>query len=117
MHGAKDGIADVKPSTLEAIIRTCKSRGSIKNREVDCGCLLILKEQVRLLCGFFLMIIFFHLIGDQGKAVTTKASSTCFGTWPDGKRKRGVDLDRVLLLLARSFEGYSSSWRSLRFSI
>jgi hypothetical protein len=44
VHGAKDGIADVKPSTLEAIIRTCKSRGSIKNREVDCGCLLILEE-------------------------------------------------------------------------
>jgi hypothetical protein len=33
------------------------------------------------------------------------------------KEKRGVDLDRVLLLLARSFEGYSSSWRSLRFPI
>jgi hypothetical protein len=33
VHGAKDGIADVKPSTLEAIIRTCKSRGSIKKIE------------------------------------------------------------------------------------
>jgi hypothetical protein len=71
MHGAKDCVADVKPSTSEAIMRTCKSQASIKSREVDCRCLLILKEQVQVLCGFSLIIIFFNLIGDRGKAVTT----------------------------------------------
>jgi hypothetical protein len=38
--GAEDWIADVKPSTLEAIIGTCKSRASITSKEVGCGCLI-----------------------------------------------------------------------------
>jgi hypothetical protein len=33
VHRAKDGIANVKPSTLEAIIRTCKSWGLIKTEK------------------------------------------------------------------------------------
>jgi hypothetical protein len=37
VHGAKDCVADVKPSTLEAIIRTCKSRGSIKIEKLIVG--------------------------------------------------------------------------------
>jgi hypothetical protein len=71
VHGVKDCVADVKPSTSGAIMGTCKSRVSIKSREVGCRCPLILEEQVRLLCGFFLIIIFFDLIGNRGKAVTT----------------------------------------------
>jgi hypothetical protein len=67
----KDCVADVEPSTSGAIIGNCKSRVSIKSKEVGCRCPLILVEQVRLLCGFFLIIIFFDLIGDPGEAVTT----------------------------------------------
>jgi hypothetical protein len=44
-------------------------------------------------------------------------AKSCLGIQLDGKRKVGMDLDRVLLLLAKSFEGYSSSRRSLRYLI
>jgi hypothetical protein len=63
-----------------------------KSREDGCRCLLILKEQVRLLCGVSWVLIFFYLIGDQD--LTTSKEVDC----------------GVLLLLMRSFEGYSSSW-------
>jgi hypothetical protein len=60
---------------------------------------LILKEQVRLLCGVFWVLIFFDLIGDRD--LTTSKEVYC----------------GVLLLLTRSFEGYSSSWDKEKFEI
>jgi hypothetical protein len=66
--------------------------GFNKSREDGCRYLLILKEQVRLLCGVLWVLIFFNLIGDRD--LTTSEEVDC----------------GVLLLLTRSFEGYSSSW-------
>jgi hypothetical protein len=59
-------IAGVLSRSAEWILQRDSNQANYKG-------LLILKEKVRLLCGFFLIIIFFDLIWARGEAVTTGA--------------------------------------------